>query len=185
MWPDVRDAEELHDILATFIALPDLSKMHAASESRDPDEADDSFYLQDAVRKLLESCAQYFDELLQNLRAGRAEFQGRTYWVTAEKAKAFLTIFPSAQFVTPMAELDSPNSSRADALQALVAGWLDHAGPVRATALSGLLGISLDDVNGALLGLESQGAILRGHFSGHPRMKSNGATAAFSPKSIA
>ncbi len=168
VWPDVRDADELHDILTTFIALPDLSAVDSISGAAGGGTlapADDSTYLPSAVRTLLDSCGQFLHDLAEQRRAGRAEFQGRSYWVAAEKAKAFLAIFPGANFVTPVAEVESPVTARGQTLQTLTAGWLDHSGPVFAGTLSELLGLSLEDVNAALLGLESQGAILRGHFS--------------------
>jgi ATP-dependent Lhr-like helicase len=158
-WPDIRDAEELHDSLASLIALPDLSAAPA------PSDANDSAYLPSAVRALLESCRKYFQELQDQNRVARAENNGWTYWVTAEKAKVFQAIFPEALFLTPIAKLPGSDSARADGMRLLAAGWLDHAGPVRASALTELLGISREDVDSALLGLESQGAILRGHFA--------------------
>ena len=128
-WPDIRDAEELHDSLASLTALPDLSAAPA------PSEANDSAYLPGAVRALLDSCRKYFQELQDQKRVALVENSGRTYWVTAEKAQVFQAIFPEARFQTSLPDLASPDSTRADAMRLLAAGWLDHAGPVRAGEL--------------------------------------------------
>jgi ATP-dependent Lhr-like helicase len=47
----------------------------------------------------------------------------------------------------------------------MVTGWMAHSGPVSATQLAGVLGISASDVDKALLRLETSGIILRGKFT--------------------
>ena len=167
-WPDVRDAEELHDALETFIAMPDLRIPEAnrnEPSNSGIDASGDSAYLHNVVRQSLTAWQPYFRQLLEQRRLGRAEHLGRTYWVTAEKVKAFSQIFPDARFVTPIAAVDGPAPERADALQALVGGWLEHCGPVRSSGLSTLLGVPAPDLDAALLRLEARGTVLRGRFS--------------------
>jgi ATP-dependent Lhr-like helicase len=50
-------------------------------------------------------------------------------------------------------------------MYALLAGWLQHSGPVHARDLAQLLGLQDSDVNNSLLRVEGSGAILRGQFT--------------------
>ncbi len=170
VWPDVRNAEELHDALESLIALPDgrsLSNAQVSSAVGDHQPPADLVYLQSAIRQSLPAWQPNLDELLAQRRIARAEAGGRTYWVTAEKARSFSEIFPSARFVDSPAVVETARKFRRhdEVLRALVNGWLEHAGPVRASSLSLLLGIAPDDVDSALLRLESSGTVLRGRFS--------------------
>jgi ATP-dependent Lhr-like helicase len=168
VWPDIRDAEELHDALESLVAMPDLDfpglNDPSLANLADAHSADFA-YLQDSIRASLVAWKKHFDELRSQQRVGRAEAAGRAYWVTAEKAKAFAQIFPDAQFTTALAELDGPAPAKEDAMRALVNGWLEHSGPVRAATLSRLLGISAGDTEQTLLRLETSGTVLRGRFS--------------------
>jgi ATP-dependent Lhr-like helicase len=154
-WPDVRDAEELHDALLSLIALP--------IPANDTGQLTGSLYA-----KLQESAPQWtphFDQLVAERRAGRAQINGASYWVATERANAFREIFPSATFDVPLPELSAAVTSRDEALLAMVTGWMAHSGPVSATQLAGVLGISASDVDKALLRLETSGIILRGKFT--------------------
>src|SRR5205807_5865925 len=74
-WPDVRDADELHDALLTLIALPeDL----AALDHPGPREV----------------WGTYFDELQQQRRATRAQVGGHYFWIAAEKLTSFRALYP-------------------------------------------------------------------------------------------
>ena len=59
----------------------------------------------------------------------------------------------------------APSREKDDAVRALVNGWLEHSGPVRAGTLSRLLGISTVETDQILLRLEASGTVLRGRFS--------------------
>jgi ATP-dependent Lhr-like helicase len=121
--------------------------------------------LQAKLQQSLPLWTPYFDQLAAEHRAGRVQFDGRTYWVAAERAKAFTEIFPSATFDMPLAELSSAQTSRGDAQLAMATGWMAHSGPVSAIQLASIIGISAADVDRALLHLESSGVILRGKFT--------------------
>src|SRR3954466_1950905 len=62
-WPDVRDADELHDILHTLVALPEVLKQP---------EWD-----------------YFFDQLRRQNRVSVAEANGRKYWLASERGQAF------------------------------------------------------------------------------------------------
>jgi ATP-dependent Lhr-like helicase len=154
-WSDVRDAEELHDALLSLVALP-VPKANAAQS------------LNSLRTKLQESAPRWtahFEQLVAERRAGSAQVNGATYWVPAERVNAFRQIFPSAVFDIPLPELPSAETSREDAQLAMITGWMAHSGPVSATQLANVLGISSSDVEKALLRLETSGVILRGKFT--------------------
>jgi ATP-dependent Lhr-like helicase len=142
-WPDVRDADELHDVLHTLIGLPAWGQ--PARTSID--------------------WGAWFHRLLQERRAGVAKIGERRYWVAAERAKAFLNIFPAAEFEQGLTELDGAVPSRDDALLALVTGWMSHLGPTTSGELGEILGLPGGEIEGALLRMEASGAILRGKFT--------------------
>ncbi len=90
------------------------------------------------------------------------------FWVSAEKAKCFLAIYPDAQFEEQLPPVAGEAPSTDDALKAMVTGWLGHTGPTTASALASFLRVSAADVERTLLRIESSGLILRGHFTGKP-----------------
>jgi ATP-dependent Lhr-like helicase len=94
---------------------------------------------------------------------------GRPFWIAAERAKTFATLFPDATFDTPPPDLHQAAPSRDDALLATVTGWMGHVGPVTASELGTLLGIPASEIEKALLQMEASGAILRGTFAGSTR----------------
>jgi ATP-dependent Lhr-like helicase len=151
-WPDVRDADELHDALYSLIAVPDLLDL-AEYPSFVPGEP-------------LANWNSYFPHLAQENRARVVVSGNRRYWVATEKAKAFTTIFPDAVFELPLPEIGWPEISREDALFGMLTGWLGHTGPATAQLLSNVLGIPLTDIERTLLRLEASGSILRGNFMG-------------------
>ncbi len=154
-WPDVRDAEELHDALLSLIALP-VPATDAVQSTKS---------LQTKLQESAPQWASHFEELAAERRAGRAQYKGATYWVVAERADAFRQIFPSAIFDIPLPELPSVDTSQEDAQLAMVTGWTTHSGPVSVSQLAGVLGIPASDVDRALLRLETSGVILRGKFT--------------------
>ena len=138
----VRDAEDLHDALLTLGALP-------ASEDRE--------------------WKRYFDQLMAQGRATSVERQhAPLLWIAAERWPAVQAVFPEAN-CSPVVELPETLYSKpvdADAAAAgLVRGRLDVSGPTTLPRIAWELGMSLDQVQMALLRLEAEGAVLRGHFS--------------------
>jgi ATP-dependent Lhr-like helicase len=141
-WPDVRDADELHDVLYTLIALP---------ESMDYS---------------LQNWRPHFERLLRDSRCVVATERERQFWVAAERCQAFLAIFPEASFDPEPPNVGIPAASRQDSLLSLASGWMMHSGPVTASYLAGLVGLSVAEIDNALLLLEASGTVLRGIFSG-------------------
>ena len=142
-WPDVRDADELHDVLHTLIALP-IEKVEQASSS----------------------WQLFFDQLTRQHRAVVAVSDSRRYWIAAERAKLFASLFTSASFDQPVIEMDHSVPSRDDAVAAAVTGWMAHIGPTTAAILGSTLGLPATEIENALLRMEAAGSILRGNFTG-------------------
>jgi ATP-dependent helicase Lhr and Lhr-like helicase len=154
-WPDVRDADELHDVLQTLIALPDV----------DTSEAQSGSVLGVTVRESLASWRGLFRELIADGRAAEANVSERGYWVVAERAKSFKQIFPSAVLGAALRDFEAQAPAREDALRMLVTGWLEHPGPVTARSLAEVLGLAQGDIEKTLLQIEASGAVLRGKFT--------------------
>ncbi len=153
-WPDVRDADELHDVLHTLVALPDQAMWGQPPSAVRSGEA------------RLADWLAYFEKLVNEGRAGAASLDGRRYWVAAERVKTFSVLFPEARFETKLSDVEPTAPTRDDALLTLVTGWMSHLGPSTATQLGETLGIPASDVSGALLRMEASGTVLRGNFSG-------------------
>src|SRR5579862_446245 len=80
-WPDVRDADELHDVLHTLVGLPEgLEKVPSsgAEWAREMGQPDG-----------FSRWGFFFERLVNEGRAGIASFAGRRYWVAAERARRF------------------------------------------------------------------------------------------------
>jgi len=156
-WPDVRDADELHDVLHTLLAVP--NDLAPARWGQPPS----------AVRSSESRPADwlgYFEKLVNEGRAGVALFEGRSYWVAAERVKTFSALFPEVRFEPNLADVEPTVPTRDDALLTLVTGWMSHLGPTTAAQLGDMLGIPASDISGALLRMEASGTVLRGNFSG-------------------
>ena len=150
--PDPRDADELHDVLLTVGFL-------TADESR--------------------TIAPVLCEMLA--AAGRAAvarpFQDRDrgperpaphICTSAERLPELRAVHPDL-VIDPPIEPPPGRAARAwtkeDALLELVRGRLTITGPTTARALAESVGVEDSDIDAALLTLESQGVVLRGHFS--------------------
>ena len=156
-WPDLRDAEELHDLLLTVTALPLITEATAVGDGQK---------LAPRLRESHSGWRSYLEQLTGERRATVAEAGGKKYWVAAERAKTFGQIFEHARLERTLPDVPSDqHSSREDAVFAMITGWMGHSGPTTARELSGILGLSVAEVDQALLRLEATGAILRGKFT--------------------
>jgi ATP-dependent helicase Lhr and Lhr-like helicase len=159
-WPDVRDADELHDVLHTLVALPEpaSSNQHLAFS---PPLA---VGIEPSLRT--ERWPNFFEQLTAQGRASLGFVNSRRYWLAAERARTFNSIFPEASFDRSLADVETVQPSRNDALLTLVTGWMSHIGPVTASQLGEILGLAASDIEKALLRMEASGTVLRGKFIG-------------------
>src|SRR5579864_8981603 len=167
-WPDVRDADELHDVLHTLGALPEDCPSPLGTVDEDT--------LVTTIARAADPWRQFFENLVLQGRAvvgsvadGESDpaqqSARRHYWVAAEKVRSFSLLFPSAIFEPAPREIDGPVPSRDDALLSMVTGWMSHLGPTSATQLGNTLGLHAGEIEKALLRMEASGSILRGKFT--------------------
>jgi ATP-dependent Lhr-like helicase len=148
-WPDLRDADELHDLLLTLIALPESVAGGIPDTASTP----------------ISEWQQFFEQLRSNHRAGRAVDGIRAYWVASERVKSFSALFPNARLEPSMMATESVVPSSDDVLLASLQGWMAHVGPISSSQLTELLGVPEGEINRALLRMEAAGSILRGRFT--------------------
>ena len=153
-WPDVRDRDELHDALQTLIGLPEALPCPDASGAETTPVA---------------AWSELFDQLVAERRAVRATVDDRVFWVAAERARSFTVLFDAARFDPAPPDIGGAVPARHEAVLTMVHGWMIHSGPVAVTGLAAKTGLPADEIDTALLTLESQGVILRGQFVGDTR----------------
>ena len=170
-WPDVRNEDELHDVLHTLIALPGGHRRgDALLPSAEPGPALElAPVLADRAGNAeqdLMGWRSFFEKLVRDNRATVASVGNRRYWVSVERLRSFALLFPEGIIESSAPELESAPSSRDEALLALVTGWMSHIGPVTADELGSWLGLASSEIEKALLRMEASGSVLRGNFTG-------------------
>jgi ATP-dependent helicase Lhr and Lhr-like helicase len=143
-WPDVRDADELHDLLHTLVLIPAAGAQQSALSPR-----------------FAGNWSHFFARLQSENRAVMAESAGTEYWVAIERLAWFKAIH---RVQDPSSNIPSPSPSPDDALLAAVQGWMPHLGPTTASEIGSLLGLPQSEIEKALLRIEASGTILRGKF---------------------
>ncbi|MGA9334005.1 MAG: DEAD/DEAH box helicase [Rudaea sp.] len=89
-------------------------------------------------------------------------------WVAAERLSQFHAIFPGAQrqpAIAVPAEFATIEWTPETALADIVRGRLTGLGPVNAADIAASLELPQADIDGALLTLETEGFVMRGHFT--------------------
>ena len=134
--PLVRDTEELHDALLQQILLP----------TADLDAA-------------------MLTSLTDGRRAARFRVAEAEFAVAAERVAYAQALFPKAPLEPVLDRLpgDAPVDFE-EAATALTRGWMEVCGPSRSDELAAKLRLPKEEVDRALLRLESEGQVLRGHF---------------------
>jgi ATP-dependent Lhr-like helicase len=158
-WPDVRDADELHDALLTAGFLTQVEGVNARGES----------------------WALHLEELVATGRATRVMIRGagekRMLWVAAERLVEIVTVWGGGRReegggtvrIEPLMEPSTDGADRGcereDAIRELLRGRLSVVGPTTAQTLASSLGIQEGDAQTALHALEGEGVVLRGYFT--------------------
>jgi ATP-dependent Lhr-like helicase len=122
-------------------AVIDQISAESWPETRDADELHDALLTLVTLPPAREWQA-FFEELAATGRASIVNRNGSTFWVATER------------------------SSLAGDASAVVSGWMESLGPVTASSLAARLAFPPEEVDSALLRLEAQGQVLRGHFRG-------------------
>jgi len=148
-WPDVRDADELHDFLLGVGVLP-------LEEAQDwPGLAEELI----AARRA--TLARWRPENGAEERSG---------YVAAERLSLVRAVFPEIR-IHPELDLPVPIAgestvpSAEEAMHHMVRGWMEVVGPTTVTTLARRAGLSPGEVKLALPALESSGIVLQGHFN--------------------
>jgi ATP-dependent Lhr-like helicase len=139
--PTPRDADELHDALLTagFLTAGEASLVPL----------------------------ELFQRLTGSSRATLAEHPPA--WFAAERLPELLAVHPTAAMqpaIVAPASRAARTWARDEAIVELLRGRMTLTGPTTAARLAEDLGLTLEDADAALLALESEGAVLRGHFEG-------------------
>jgi ATP-dependent Lhr-like helicase len=134
-----RDASELHDVLLARVLLRPIPSDQAL-----------------------------FDELLHSARAFVLTTPAGPFWCAREQRREAELLFPGAplkpDLPLPAALLAEPAPDLEVALERVVRGYLDCAGPTSLDELALGTGLAPDLLSAALARVEQQGFALRGHF---------------------
>jgi ATP-dependent Lhr-like helicase len=143
VWPEARNADELHDALLSLGFL-------TGSEI----EAQPSWHA-------------LIGELAAAQRATRLGLGPSGLFVAAERLPEFEAVFPGAELapaIAPPAETVKPWTREA-ALVEILRDRLQGLGPVRASDLAASLALPDSQIDVALVQLESEGSVMRGSFT--------------------
>ncbi|HEX9700424.1 MAG TPA: DEAD/DEAH box helicase [Acidobacteriota bacterium] len=204
-WPQVRDADELHDALVLHGFLTEAEGRRgdlewdaaegvatgadgeaavgegAADEpvdgAGDPSDRGAGPEATAAGGGVEGGWTAHFDELLRQGRATRLFPAGEqrpdadVFWVAAERLPELQALCPDATCVPALAvpaRLARRDWDRDEAAVEVLRGRLEGLGPVTANELAATTPLPTPDVDRALLALEGEGFVLRGHFSPAP-----------------
>jgi ATP-dependent helicase Lhr and Lhr-like helicase len=138
-WPDVRDADELHDLLLSVVVLP---------------------------RPYATAWNQLAAELIRSRRATHVQWDTGAALVAAERTHAVRAALADARCDPPLPPLAGTQPVEPEeAVRAMVQGWMEILGPVTSAGLAAHLGLAESKVDAALFRLESEGIVLRGKFT--------------------
>lgn len=172
-WPDVNDADELHDALMSlgFVTESEGSYNKVSFSASGSDSNPSTLYPNDRPRMSARNgWAWHMDQLLEERRATVLHIRsnGPVLWVAVERLPMVKAVFPGSS-ITP--ECTVPNEysqttwSRETATIELIRARLQGLGPVAAPALAHSVGLPVGEIEAALTALETDGSVLRGNFT--------------------
>jgi ATP-dependent Lhr-like helicase len=151
-WPEATNADELHDALMLLAAMTHDEVQRTAHHEGNGTAA-----------------GQLLNELIATKRATQLRVGEKRFWVCAERLPMLQTIYPPAvfdpQIIAPETAQEQP-WERSNAIRELLRGRMEVSGPMTVTDLGSILGLPRSEIDAGLLGLESEGFVLRGKF--HP-----------------
>jgi ATP-dependent Lhr-like helicase len=145
-WPEPESADEVHDALTWLGVVTD--------REAEPWRG-----------RLLELEAERRATLA---RVAGKDGEARALWVAAERLPQASALYGALDLQAP---IQAPERERARswepeaALVDLLRGRIEGLGPVTADELAAPLGLTLHEVDAALVALETEGVVLRGHFT--------------------
>lgn len=150
-WPEVMNADELHDalVLTGFLTASEMARVDVCA--RQP----------------------LFEALLDEHRVTRLHGKtGQVFHVAVERLAEMRTLFPDASMQPVPTRLQGcglPSLDHETALDAVLRSRLEALGPVTAELLAEQTGLAASTLDAALIRLESQGFVIRGQFSDSAR----------------
>lgn len=145
-WPDVRDADELADVLQNLIATP-------VKLPTRPESSPGGLWL------------SHFETLRNQGRATIATVATRQFFVAAEKLTSFHNLYPEAQFAETLVNIERHPLVEDEVLIATLRAWMTHFGPTTASELALTLALPPHTIERGLILLEGKGIVIRGHFT--------------------
>jgi ATP-dependent Lhr-like helicase len=168
-WPDVRDADELHDLLLSVEVLPTRALTLTLSQrERGPE---DGVLLPRPLGegwgegRNVDDWTELANQLVRDRRATFARWTDREALVAAEHVQLVKTALPDAEVDSPSPVFAAGQTEPEDAVRRTVQGWMECVGPTTSRALAAFLGIAEGKIEAALVQLESEGIVLRGKFT--------------------
>ncbi len=149
-WPVATDADELHDALILLAVMTRDEVLRTVHHEGNGAGAE-----------------QLLDELVADKRAAQLRVDDKKFWVCAERLPMLKTIYPDADLDPQLSAPESAqkqNWERSNAIRELLRGRMEVSGPVTIARLQNNLSLSSSEIETGLLGLESEGFVLRGKF---------------------
>ncbi|HEX4638761.1 MAG TPA: DEAD/DEAH box helicase [Chthoniobacterales bacterium] len=151
-WPEATNADELHDALMLLAVMTRNEVERTVRHESNGAGAE-----------------QLLNELVTAKRATQLRVAEKTFWIVAERLPMLRTIYPDANVDPAISAPESAQKQtweRSNAIRELLRGRMEVFGPVTVRQLENILGLATSDIETGLLGLESEGFVLRGKF--HP-----------------
>ena len=149
-WPNATNPDELHEALMLLAVMTRDEVLRTVHHEGNGAGAE-----------------QLQNELVADKRAAQLRVDHRKFWVCAERLPMLKTIYPASN-VDP--QLNAPESvqkqnwERSNAVREMLRGRVEVSGPVTVGQLQAILSLSSSEIEAGLLGLESEGFVLRGKF---------------------
>src|SRR4029077_2566242 len=112
---------------------------------------------------------QLLNELITSKRSTQLRTGEKVFWIAAERLPMLKTIWFDADVDPPINAPEiaqKQNWERSNAVRELLRGRMEVSGPVTNSQLESILALPRSEIETGLLGLESEGFVLRGKF--HP-----------------
>ena len=161
-WPQVENADELHDAL---LGLGFLTEAEGRTGSYSP-LTGEGFPTPESST----GWGHLLGELVLDRRATtlHTSDNGPALWVPAERLPQLEAVFPSPMMRPPISTPESYSQAAwtfEEALVELVRSRLEGVGPTTALRMAATAGLQTSSIEGALLRLEAEGFVMRGHFT--------------------
>ncbi|HEV2965814.1 MAG TPA: hypothetical protein VGW97_02795, partial [Chthoniobacterales bacterium] len=151
-WPDATNADELHDALMLLAAMTRDEVQRTVHHEGNGAAAE-----------------QLLNELITSKRSTQLRTGEKVFWIAVERLPMLKTIWFDADVDPPINAPEiaqKQNWERSNAVRELLRGRMEVSGPVTNSQLEAILALPRSEIETGLLGLESEGFVLRGKF--HP-----------------